>query len=511
MAVFPVHISVQTPRNHYDKCVKHSIPKQERIQARELWQHNPRLDLGIKLNYAKSLLSTGKEDVVSLEDYVLSIGAINGFCEDKPMKNSPRDFLTTFNSLTWSMKNRGYLSSEEAIQVNEDYRIITGAHRLSIATLLDIPIKIELKKAEHEDFDKSFLSSRSLSSAVLGRACLGMIENRPRTRVIIVFPIAKLYGAEIEKLIRSELKVMYEEEIKIDFSTSFHLKKISYHLHSGSNDLNSWIGSEFDDYSGIRSHVLASGIQGIAKIYVFDETSPSKVREVKERIRRLMNIGNYSVHSTDSYAETLDVLRICLNPISLEIVRSERNSAVKDLEVKLQTLNIFISQQGLNKDEFVISGSAPLAAKGLRKIRDLDIILDKGNFNSKYSIPNGIALSTETHYRKNFSELTYHPSNYFWYYGFKFVNLEETLAMKRRRNEFPKDYEDVALIEKEKERRGTNHRVKYWKIKTQILVFKFNRKKSLVKQKLYLTLNRLGIYVIIRKMMPKKRIEGELD
>ncbi len=488
--------------------MKNLIPKQERIQARELWQHNPRLDLGIKLNYAKSLLATGKEDVVSKEDYVMSIGAINGFFENNPMKNSPEDFLTTFNSLIWSLKNHGHLSSEGAIQVNEDYRLVTGAHRLSIATLLDIPIKIEFRKAEHEDFDKSFLSSRSLSTIALGRACLGMIEYRPRTRVIIVFPIAKLYGAEIEKLIKGELKVMYEEELKIDFSTSFHLKKISYDLHSCSDDLKSWIGSELDDYSGIRGHALASGIQGIAKIYVFDETSPPKVREVKERIRRLMNIGNYSVHSTDSYAETLDILRICLNPISLEIVGRERNSAVKDLEIKLKKLNGFISQQGLDKDEFVISGSAPLAAKGLRKIQDLDIILDKGNFNSKYSIPNGIALSTETHYRKNFSELIYHPSNYFWYFGFKFVNLEETLAMKRSRNEFPKDYEDVALIEKERDLGNKSQKIKSFKIKIQILIFRFSRKRSLAKQKLYLTLNHLGIYAIIRKIIPKKRIEG---
>ena len=490
--------------------MKNSIRKQEQIQAQELWQHNPRLDLGIKLNYAKSLVATGKVDIISMEDYVLSIGAINGFYENNPMKNTPNDFLSTFNSLIWSMQNSDFLASKGAIQVNEDYRIVTGAHRLSIATLLDIPIKIELSKAQHEDFDKSFLSSRGLSRIALGRACLGMIENRPRTRVIIVFPIAKLYGAEIEKLIKAELEIMYEEELKIDFSTSFHLKKISYHLHSRSDDLNSWIGSELDDYSGIRSHVFASGIQGNAKIYVFDETSPRRVREVKEHIRRLVDVGNFSVHSTDSYAETLDILRICLNPISLEFVGCERNSAVKDLEMKLQTLNSFISQQGLNKDEFLISGSAPIAAKGLRKIRDLDIISGKENFNSKYPIPNGIDLSTETHYRKNFSELTYHPSNYFWYYGFKFVNLEETLVMKRSRNEFPKDYEDIALIEKEENWKYTNHKIQWFKMKIKILNFRFNRKKSFAKQELYLTLNRFGIYVIIRKIIPKKRNEGEL-
>ena len=102
--------------------MKNSIRKKEQVQAKELWQHNPRLDLGIKLNYAKSLVATGKVDIISMEDYVLSIGAINGFYENNPMKNTPNDFLSTFNSLIWSMQNSDFLASKGAIQVNEDYR-----------------------------------------------------------------------------------------------------------------------------------------------------------------------------------------------------------------------------------------------------------------------------------------------------------------------------------------------------------------------------------------------------
>ena len=96
-----------------------------------------------------------------------------------------------------------------------------------------------------------------------------------------------------------------------------------------------------------------------------------------------------------------------------------------------------------DKEDYCIDGSAVMAAYGLRDCRDLDF-LDRAGAQCLGPINNH---NEEIKYHAiSKDDILYNPSNHFWHSGVKFVALHTLNEMKMKRNEQPKDVNDLELI-----------------------------------------------------------------
>ncbi len=68
--------------------------------------------------------------------------------------------IEAFNTLINSIKNKGF-QKEYAIPIDENYDILDGSHRLSIALALDIPIYVKMFSKYSKNYEKKRLSSCS--------------------------------------------------------------------------------------------------------------------------------------------------------------------------------------------------------------------------------------------------------------------------------------------------------------------------------------------------------------
>jgi hypothetical protein len=167
----------------------------------------------------------------------------------------------------------------------------------------------------------------------------------------------------------------------------------------------------------------------------------------KAAIRALFDIGNHSVHITDTHHETLRVAEALLNANSVHFVEHARPGAPVRLLGHMARLRDWLREAGLSPEDLCIGGSAVLAAYGLREGKDLD-------FLHHFALPErGLPEDLGSHneyaglYGLSADDLIYDPSNHFNYFGLKFASLPVIARMKKTRGE-KKDAVDLSLIRK---------------------------------------------------------------
>ena len=113
-----------------------------KVDASTIISRSIRFDLGIKYNYAKSLINLGYVPTVYVQDYLKHINSFNSFNEEIPNKKSPDDFIKSFDILIESLKNNGYQESEDKIFTTTEGELLNGAHRVSTLAALGREVNV---------------------------------------------------------------------------------------------------------------------------------------------------------------------------------------------------------------------------------------------------------------------------------------------------------------------------------------------------------------------------------
>ena len=117
-----------------------------------------------------------------------------------------------------------------------------------------------------------------------------------------------------------------------------------------------------------------------------------------------------------------------------------------DFDEKVDAIKCLSANVGVSLHDFVLTGSGTLATYGLRPARDIDL-LHLGDLNEEFeSAKFSSHASQRKYYSKSMDDLTLNPRYYFYYRGVKVSSLEVVRKMKVRRDENPKDRDDVDLI-----------------------------------------------------------------
>jgi len=381
------------------------------INPKDLLTHK-RFDIAIKYLYASNLSSDYYKKV-----YREHLDIWNGFYEKNPRKSGFEDFDNAFKSIINNVV-------DEPVPVNNEGHVANGAHRLAAALYHQRPINTR-NTNDNENYpiecDYRFFIKKGLSQAILKRAALEYAKLKSNTHIICLFPIAHTRIQEVMNIISEYCNIFYHSSNVLNSEGQLNLMKEIY-LDDG------WANEE-----GIRKkgNQCFRGKTNITFVLV-DAKNLETVKEMKNKIRSLFNVGNHSVHINDTHEETVRIAKTVFNDNSIHFLNNRKN-------VSFPNYKKLIADMKPNDNE-VITGSTILSLYGLRDCKDIDLIYYKDPPTDSHN------QYLETHYKLTLDDIVNNPRYHLYYNGFKYVTLDVIKNMKKLRNE-PKDRIDVKLIE----------------------------------------------------------------
>lgn len=372
-----------------------------------------RFDVVIKYMYASNLSSAFYKSA-----YREHLKVWNNFYEGNPRKSGFEDFDNTFRSI---INNE----VEEPVPVNREGHIANGSHRLASALYHQRPINVRSTNS-NENYpilaDYNVFAEKGLSQTIMKRTALEYAKLKPNTHIICLFPIAHTRIQEVMNIINEYCNVFYHSSEVLNSEGQLGLMKEIYLKDGWANEQ----GIRTKGNQCFRGH-------GNITFVLVDAKDLETVKEMKNKIRALFNVGNHSVHINDTHDETIRIAKTVFNDNSIHFLNNRKN-------VLFQNYKRLMNGMKPN-DNTVITGSSVLSLYGLRDCKDIDLIYYNNapaNSHNQY---------LETYYKLSLDDIVNNPRYHLYYNGFKYVSLDVIKNMKKLRNE-PKDIIDVNLIEK---------------------------------------------------------------
>ena len=374
-----------------------------------------RFDVPIKYMYASNLSSDFYKNA-----YKEHLKVWNNFREGNPKKRGFADFDNSFKSIIDNVV-------DEPVPVNAEGHVANGAHRLAAALYHKRPINT--RNTNHDEnyyieCDYKFFIEKKLSQSILKRTALEYAKLKPNTHVICLFPIAHTRIQEVMNIISEYCNIFYHSSTKLNSEGQLGLMKEIY-LDDG------WANEE-----GIRKkgNQCFRGNSEVTFVLV-DGKNLETIKEMKNKIRALFDVGNHSVHINDTHKETVRIAKTVFNDNSIHFLNNRKNNSFPNYKKLMTNMK--------PNDNEVITGSTVLSLYGLRDCKDIDLIY----YNNPPADSHNQYLGT--YYKPTLDDIINNPLYHLYYQGFKYVSLNVIKNMKRLRNE-PKDIIDVQLIEKVK-------------------------------------------------------------
>jgi len=406
-----------------------------------------RMDVVIKIIYAEYYLGITKT-ILNKVLYYYHLKKLNNFKGKDTDKNTFRDYELSFQNTIDSIKINGFDSNKTILPVDKFNRIIDGSHRLGASIVLEKGIDvlkfnsiapvINLKRLN------SFFDLKK-NELILDYLIINFIKYAKNLRIITLFPVR-------DKNLDEECISIIKEFGDIVLTKSFGIGNLAngYHIVKNFYFGAPWIGNLQNNYQGAewKAKSIIGKSNGIIDVILF---SPHKeefatlehLKKIKEKIRSIYKVHFHSIHSSDDHAETIRYSKLFFDFNSQRMLTKRTGIFFNKFESVLEKLII----SKIDHHNFVFSGSAVMAALGLREPKDLDVF-----HIDVWRLPNGLSShNSQIIYLDGYSinELIFNPRNYFYYMGYKFLNLEIILKMKvKRYSEKPKekDKTDIDII-----------------------------------------------------------------
>jgi hypothetical protein len=243
---------------------------------------------------------------------------------------------------------------------------------------------------------------------------------------------------EISDILNEVGQIVYEKQIPFVKKGLFNFVKM---LYEGED----WAGNHSNHFHGItdKTNLCSSTTSNTVRLLLLESDEPQKLVGAKEQIRNIFRADKHSVHINDTHGETLRIAQAVFNKNSVHFLEHAGLDFMENFSRLFELYRVRLCcAEG---EDFCIDGSSVLAAYGIRDARDLDFLSHQEHID--FWIDQVNCHNEELpHYPVIRDEIIYNPAYHFYYKGCKFVSLELTEAMKRRRDE-EKDRNDVRLIE----------------------------------------------------------------
>ncbi|MEX0921052.1 MAG: hypothetical protein WDZ62_02195 [Candidatus Pacearchaeota archaeon] len=419
-----------------------------------------RIDIIPKIWYVKNKKRGINADFF-VKMYLEHIKAFNHFNENH--KRTPEDFLRDFDNLIESINKNGFKKEKGLIPISKNSTAIDGSHRLATSVVFDKNVAInKSKSSDGPNYNYNYFRKRGLSENILEEIIFRYFKFKEGKNLTVCL----FWGSSIGKLDKGEIKKeLGKEGIEIVYSKEAKLtEKGKRNLIISCYENEPWIDKENNFSGALRKVAPCFKDSNKVEFYLLESDNKEDVIKFKKKIRERLNLGNHSIHSSDSIEEARNLCDIFLNKNSLFYLNHGYKMILpKELD----------TEELKERIDFVITSSYILEMFGIRKAEDIDYIIDNdlkikelGSWHNEYFSEDGV------------KELIYNPANFFRFKGIKFLNLENIKEFKEKRGE-SKDKRDVLLIEKFLDKRRKfdfNEKVLIVKMKGVSLVLKFIKK-----------------------------------
>lgn len=388
---------------------------------------------------AKFLWLKYREYSWATELYLAHLKTFNGGWEYPGTKTTPSDFLTSFERLATSIQT-GY-RTDHPLRFTNNGVLAEGGHRLACCWYYGIIPTRQTVSGTVEPYDYRFFTHRldystsptpspyreeirPLLDKWSDRIALGYFElpAHLNLKTIVIFPCApSKFDSEVETLLRKEGYLYYHRSIPVRHHL---LENLIIELYDG----EVWSG-----YTRADKTRDCRGPEPV-RLFLFLPREGVEMVELKARLRQIYG-GRHSLHINDTVEEAQRCARVLLNENSRHLLtlRSPNTSSLEELPS-------FSLLSGVDREEFLLTGSTVLQIYGLRSARDLDYL-------SKEEIGDLESHRTQlSFYPASLGELLTDPQHLCWHRGVKFLSLSTLRKMKEKRGEV-KDRADLRLIE----------------------------------------------------------------
>lgn len=444
-----------------------------------------RLDIGSKLLYIESIFSNPDSLLWSEKIYLEFIESLTlgTFQEPGSEKKGTVDYLNSFRSLINEFEKNGF-DSRFPIPINNGV-IVNGAHRLSLGIFLgldDIPIRQE-SGVDPPVYDYEFFHRRGCSQKSLLESALAIAKYNSHIRLAIVWPRGFPSLKEI-------LKTVGPNYFRHDHQFSLvGLRNLVSMVYRG----EPWVGHEGNQFKGAMNKAIDCFAPYPATFIVYDERFSAP--DFKTAARSHMNVGKSGIHTTDSAAETIQIIKHVLPIHNLNILEKIPESFTESYLKFKKDINEFSKN---NKEiEYIVDGSQLLNLFGLRSSNDIDLIVNRLDYPFKLKENSDIHFrENSSHYIKEFSQRE-HCEDYFRFQDNWFFSPSKLIALKKERLDAHGDIKDRKDIEK---LLSLDLFEKSTVLKNRPVFFAILRVKKRIRRSMIQLAKRMGLVDIVRKL-----------
>lgn len=444
-----------------------------------------RLDLGFKIFYLKykNKLPELSRSIYRSDIKAQTLGTYKEFGNDK--KDSFTKYEECFEKIYLSIQSSGFNNKSTLIPLSQDGAILNGAHR--VASSIHLNEKVGCIKTNLPSLicDYEYFLNRDVPKYMVESAVLEIIKYTSNTYVAFLWPSG---SANFKTTLKEFDRIIYKKEIKFEYNGKFNLLYELYHHMD-------WIGDRNNNFLGINKKIIECFPNNMPiQVIFFQSDNLNKVREIKEKVRSICNLGFSSIHITDTKEESLRISNLLLNDNGIHFLKYAKPLKKKKVNDKINHIHDFIKRYNIETDKLLVDSSFILELYGLRESQDIDYILDDDvnieNKDSKMSCHDEVIVF----YKKNKEEILYNPVNFFVYEGVKFISFSKLFEMKKCRDE-KKDRIDCKMMSSF----ISDDKITLFlsKIKSQLSYSKIRLKNNLITGVLYI-LKKVKLYKLVR-------------
>ena len=397
-------------------------------------------DMGAKLGYGRRIL-LGSTDNWGEKMYIHHLKVWNGLSELNPLRSGAKAYTDNFRNMLRHVGEGHFDFEQSPIPVNASNKVINGRHRLASAILHQQSVKtVVMPDSSGQEicsysylYNKSDTHSAGLDPDVANSMAVEYARYSRKCYIAVVF--AQHDVSQIQAGISKFGRMVYWRLVPLEREGGFNLMRELYLDEF-------WVQDWTSRFSGAleKAKLSLSNNNGVG-VYMFECDSLEKVLACKKELRSSFSLGQHSLHINDTQKDTLRIANILFNRNSIHFLNRAFFIQYPIFNTLFRDYRIFTKDR--DKEDYCIDGSAVMSAYGLRDCRDLDFLDREG---SRCLGPINNHNEEMKHHVVSKDDILYNPSNHFWHSGVKFVALHTLNEMKTKRNEQPKDINDVRLI-----------------------------------------------------------------
>ena len=443
-----------------------------------------RLDLAFKLlflelkeRHPKLALQIYREDI--------RCQTLGTFTEhENETKNTFEKYVSTFEKIERSIRGGGFNPRKSLVPLSGTGSIFNGAHRVASAIKENVPTYCLRTELPIHVCDYRFYQRHGVAAELIEMAVRKHIEYANNIYIGFLWPSGIGNAKKSEETIPN---VVYRKTISLSLNGK---RNLLFELYKHMD----WIGTKKDGFSGIDTKLVECfSNQSDITVVAFQSESIDAVRQIKEQVRRIHDIGFSSIHITDTKDEARRISELIFNENGLHFLDHAKWHKY-DTEQRIEEFGELLHATRTNPSDVVVDGSFILALYGLRDAHDVDFLSSQevDCSNSDFE-----AHDDQLGYHGvEKIDLLFDPRYSFVYSGLKFVSFKQLRRMKMNRDE-AKDRHDAAAMTRLLESPSMKHII--GRIIQRMFFFQL-RARATIRKYLVLSFKKVGLYDSARRL-----------